>query len=198
MKEVSDLMIDLETLGKGPDAVVISVGACFFNISTAQILGTFYMACTVDDQLEMGRKVDGSTIKFWMTQEGASKKVFHEQAKPFKDVMTIFSKWVLDTTTISKVKAWGNGSIFDISIMESMFEMCKVKTPWMYNGVMDLRTFKRFVAGGAQVEKLGTNHNALDDAISQAAYVIKHVPRVKSSELTPAEIEIVKELDAKG
>jgi hypothetical protein len=196
MKEVADLMIDLETLGQGPHAVIISIGACFFDISKGQILGTFYMATDVDGQIKDGRSVDASTIKWWMGQSGAAKKVFHEKAKPVKEVLTIFSNWVLQTATISKIKPWGNGATFDISIMEDLLKQYEVKVPWMYNGVMDLRTFKRFCAGGAQVEKLGTDHNALDDAVSQATYIIRHVHRVQPSELTPAEIESVKELEA--
>jgi hypothetical protein len=197
MKEKVDLMIDLETLGQGPHAVVLSLGACFFNITSGQILGTFEMALDVDEQMKRGREVDGSTLKWWMGQSGAAKKVFHEQAKPAKEVLTIFSNWVLQTTTIGKVQAWGNGSTFDISMMEDIMKQYEVKIPWLYNGVMDLRTFKRFCAGGAQVEKLGTNHNALDDAISQATYVIKNVPRVKPSELTPEEVVALKEIEAK-
>jgi hypothetical protein len=175
VKEKVDLMIDLETLGQGSHAVVISLGACFFDLSKGQILNTFYTALDVDEQIKSGREVDGSTLRWWMSQSGAAKKVFHEQARPAKEVLTIFSNWVLQTATISKIQAWGNGSTFDISIMEDLFKQYSVKTPWMYNGVMDLRTFKRFVAGGAQVEKLGTDHNALDDAISQATYVIRHI-----------------------
>ena len=72
------------------------------------------------------------------------------------------------------MKVWGNGSTFDISIMENILNMYRIKLPWSYNGVMDLRTFRRFIARGATVENLGVAHNALDDAKSQAVFVIKH------------------------
>lgn len=172
---MNDLMIDFETLGTDPDTCVISVGACFFDETTGQIGPTFYMAFDIDEQLKKGRSITGSTLKWWMGQSGAAKKVFNEQAQPAKDVLTLFSKWVLSQNTISKIKPWGNGSSFDISIIEDMFRMYDIKCPWLYYSVYDLRTFKRYIANGAKVVVAeGTAHNALDDAIAQAKYVIEH------------------------
>lgn len=175
MTKFQDLMIDFETLGQTPTTTVISLGAVFFNPDTGEMGPSFYMAFDVDEQIKRGRTIDGSTLKWWMGQSGAAKKVFNEQAKPAKDVLELFAKWVLGQNTISKVYPWGNGSSFDISIIEDLFRMYEVKCPWMFYNVFDLRTFKRFVANGAKVDKSeGTNHNALDDAKNQAQYVIDH------------------------
>lgn len=171
----NDLMIDFETLGQDPDTTVISIGACFFDEASGSIGPTFYMAFDVDEQIRKGRTITGDTLKWWMGQSGAAKKVFNEKAKPAKDVLTLFSQWVLANNTISKIKPWGNGSTFDISIIEDMFRMYDVKCPWLYYNVFDLRTFKRYIANGAKVDKSeGTDHNALDDSIAQAKYVIQH------------------------
>lgn len=171
----NDLMIDFETLGQTPSAAVISVGAVFFDPVTGEKGPTFYMAFDIDEQIKKGRSIDGSTLKWWMGQSGAAKKVFNEQAKDPKQVLELFAKWVLSNNSISKIYPWGNGSSFDISIFEDLFRMYDVKCPWMYYNVFDLRTFKRFVAGGEKVDKAeGVNHNALDDAQNQANYIIKH------------------------
>lgn len=170
-----DLMIDFETLGQTPSTTVISLGAVFFDPETGQKGPTFYMAFDVDEQMKRGRTIDGSTLKWWMGQSDAAKKVFNEKAQPAKEVLELFSKWCLSQNTISKILPWGNGSTFDISIIEDMFRMYDVKCPWLYYNVYDLRTFKRFVANGAKVPKTeGVNHNALDDAQNQANYVIEH------------------------
>jgi exodeoxyribonuclease VIII len=170
-----DLMIDLETIGTDPTTTVISLGACFFDLETGKIGPTFYMALDVDEQLKKGRSLDGSTLKWWMGQSGAAKKVFNEKAKSADEVLRTFSTWVLANCQISKVKPWGNGATFDISIMENMYRMYGIKCPWMYNSIMDLRTFRRFIANGDKVDKSsGVDHNALDDAINQANFVIRH------------------------
>lgn len=175
MTKFEDLMIDFETLAKTPQSAVISVGATFFSLDTGELGPTFYMCFEIDEQLKRGREIDADTLKFWMNQSGAAKKVFNDKAQDPKQVLELFSKWVLGQNTISKIKPWGNGSTFDISIFEDLFRMYGVKCPWLYYNVYDHRTFKRFIAGGAKVDKSdGVNHNALDDAIAQAKYCIEH------------------------
>lgn len=184
---MQDLMIDFETLGQDPDTCVISLGACFFDEVSGKIGPTFYMAFDIDSQIAKGRSITGSTLKWWMGQEDAAKKVFNEKAEDPKAILELFSKWVIGNCGISKVKPWGNGSTFDISIIENMFKMYGVKCPWLYYNVYDLRTFKRYVARGAKVPKNeGINHNALDDAINQAKYVIEY------SKLDQEMIELLK------
>jgi hypothetical protein len=172
---MNDLMIDFETLGQTPTTTVISLGAVFFNQETGELGPTFYMAFDIDGQIKKGRTIDGDTLKWWMSQSGAAKKVFNEKAKPAQEVLELFAKWVLSQNSISKINPWGNGSSFDISIIEDLFRMYGIKCPWLFYNVYDLRTFRRYIANGAKVDKsAGVNHNALDDAINQAKFVIEH------------------------
>lgn len=172
---MTDLMIDLETLGTNPDCPVISIGAVFFDVDSKQLGPTFYMALDVDEQIKRGRKVTGSTLKWWMGQADAAKRVFHEQAKPVPQVLTTLAQWFKNNN--SKTHVWGNGATFDISILENMFEMYGIEIPWSFSKIMDLRTFKRFQAKGARVIIPGTAHNALDDAVGQAKYILEHLQR---------------------
>lgn len=168
---MKDCMIDLETLGTSPETPVISLGAVFFDIETKKLGNTFYMAADVNEQIARGRKPTGDTIKWWLGQTDAAKRVFHEQAKPMALVLQTFIQWY-KANNPKGAYVWGNGSTFDISIMENLFRDYQITLPWGYNKAMDLRTFKRFQKGGEQVQKGGVNHNALDDAISQAKYVM--------------------------
>lgn len=171
---MNELMIDLETLGTGPDTIVISLGAVFFDLDAGKLGATFYMAFDIEDQIKIGRSFTADTLKFWMNQEGAAKKVFHEQAKPTKLILDLFAKWVKDNSMKSKVKPWGNGSHFDISIMESLFHDFGIECPWLFYNVMDVRTLRRFLANNEKIPKPGTNHHALDDAKTQAEFCIQH------------------------
>lgn len=169
---MNDCMIDLETLGTDPDSPVISLGACFFDIEKKVMGPTFYLAMDIDEQLKRGRKPSGSTLKFWMGQADAAKIVFKEQAKPTLEVLRTFIVWF--KANGAKAKVWGNGSTFDISLMEDLFRMYGLDCPWLYYNVMDLRTFKRFVAKGAKVPPPLIPHHALEDAKTQAQYVMEH------------------------
>lgn len=170
-----DLMIDFETLDVIPKAVVISLGACFFDIEKGTLGGTFYLPFEIETQMKEGRTISASTLKWWMSQEDAAKKVFHEQAQDTADTLNRFVLWVKSNCPNSrKLKIWGNGSTFDVSIIEDLFRDYEIKAPWSYSSVMDLRTFRRFVANGEKIENSGVKHNALDDAKAQAEFVIKY------------------------
>jgi hypothetical protein len=171
---LTDLMIDLETLSTTPQTAVVSLGAYYFNPFTKERGPTFYMILDLQDQIDKGREISASTLKWWMGQEDAAKTIFHEKAKPTIEVLNTFVQWF--TATNKTAFVWGNGSTFDISIMENLFRDYGVKIPWGYNKVMDLRTFKRFCApeGSKVLIKSGVKHNALDDAQGQAEFVMEN------------------------
>jgi hypothetical protein len=176
-----DIMIDLETLSTDTDTAVVSIGACLFDIKTGEIPSTFYMSLQLQDQFDNGRKVSESTLKWWFTQNDSAKSVFRENAMPPKEALDLFSNWLtLNVPDIRKRKVWGNGSGFDVSIMEHMYKASSIPVPWTFGNIMDFRTFRRFMADGAKVENIGTHHNALDDALSQAQFVIKYSKKEKS------------------
>ena len=177
-----DLMIDLETLGTNTKAPIISIGAVWFDPESGELGAKYYVTLDVAEQMDSRtRFADASTIKWWMQQDGAAKAVFREDAKPTKYALQNFRDWIMSTAGAgAKSKAtkkcfpWGNGSCFDIVLLESIFKDYDIECPWLFYNVMDLRTFRRFVTGGAKVENAGTAHNALDDAVAQAEYVIKY------------------------
>lgn len=180
-----DIMIDLETLGTKADAHVISIGACAFDIEMESITKVFYGTLDHADQQKMGRSIDFQTVKWWLSQSDEAKKVFDSkpsvsegvfgkelstfETRSSSSVLVEFVEWV---ESIEDRTVWGNGSTFDIVIMNDLLNTFDIRVPWKYTKVNDLRTFVRFLGKGKKVEKLGVNHNALDDAISQAQYVI--------------------------
>lgn len=168
------VMIDLETLGTTPECVTISLGACFFDLVRGTIGPTFYLALDVQDQIDKGRKIDADTIKWWMGQSGAAKKVFAEGAKSPAEVLTLFSAWLNANSGTKERFVWGNGATFDISIMESLYRTYNIKVPWLFYNVMDVRTFRKYLCKNEKIAKGGVNHNALDDAHSQAQFIIDH------------------------
>jgi len=171
------LMIDLETLGTSTDCPVISIGASWFDLKSKIIGNPFYMVLDIKDQIDSKiRSVDADTIKWWMNQSQDAKKVFRDNTVPTKDALEVFAKWILENAgskakTTKKCFPWGNGSSFDLAIMESMFRDYNVTCPWYFYAQRDLRTFKVFVGKGKKIEKAGTEHNALDDAVSQINYM---------------------------
>lgn len=167
-----DAMIDLETLSITSNAVILSVGACAFDLDKKEIYSTFEVTLDIDQQLK-NRDINGSTILWWMDQsDEARSKITKTQKTNIILFLKNFSLWIKK----NKIKyVWGNGSHFDISILQNLYEQYNVEVPWKYNKVQDLRTFKRFVANGKTIKRVGTAHSALDDAVSQAKYVLENI-----------------------
>ncbi len=70
-----NIMLDLETMGNGPDAAIIAVGACKFD--TIAVLDTYYCVVDLTSSLNAGLKVDGDTILWWLKQSDDARKAIH-------------------------------------------------------------------------------------------------------------------------
>lgn len=180
MIKYTQLMVDLETLGTNTDCPVISIGATWFCLETKTIGDTFYAIFDVADQIDTRtRFADASTFKWWLSQGNSAKAVFKDNPLPTKVVLEKFREWIMvhvgsKSKTTKKCFPWGNSNSFDLVIMESLFKDYGVTCPWIYYNQRDLRTFRDLIANGAKVEKLGTDHNALDDCISQIKFMFNH------------------------
>ncbi len=168
-----DFMIDLETLGTKENCVVISIGVVAFNEEGFQGRD-FYAVFNVEEQIVKGRKIDYSTLKWWMSQSEEARKVFTEGSHNVETILNCLTEYINSFMEDGKSAfIWGNGSIFDISIMQNLYDQYNIEIPWKFWNVMDLRTFVRFVGDGERVQNNGIQHNARDDARNQAEYVIR-------------------------
>ena len=86
--------------------------------------------------------------------------------KPQKDVV------VLRLPFPQKVKLWGNGSDFDNVLMITACEAAGVKPAWKFYNHRCHRTLKNLCRSVTMPERVGTYHNALDDAKTQALHAI--------------------------
>lgn len=173
---MKDLMIDIETLGTEPNTPVISIGAVFFDIETKKLGPEFYVILDINNQLDRGRKPTGNTIKWWMSQSETAKKIFFDTVETStNNAMSLieFVRFIVKHNPNTNV--WGNGCNFDITIMENLLKDYGIETPWTFRNIMDLRTFRRFKANNKAIKALGTHHMALDDAKSQAQFVLDNL-----------------------
>lgn len=177
--KANHIMLDLETLDTGPRSVVTSIGAVVFRPDEAVLGDTFYVELTDDllAQQKLGRTINGDTVKWWMQQDPAAKKIFANPGMPGVRVNTVlgldmFRKFVLEHESVDGM--WGNGADFDNIILGSLYEDYGLRKPWSYGNNRCFRTYKNHPGVPHKYERTGTHHNALDDAITQA----KHLQRI--------------------
>ncbi|EHX1934491.1 3'-5' exoribonuclease, partial [Escherichia coli] len=167
------LMIDLETMGKNPDAPIISIGAIFFDPQTGDMGPEFSKTIDLDTA---GGVIDRDTIKWWLKQSREAQSALLTDEIPLDDALLQLREFIDENSGEFFVQVWVNGANFDNVILRRSYERQGIPCPWRYCNDRDVRTIVElgkaidFDARTA-IPFEGERHNALDDARYQAKYV---------------------------
>lgn len=162
-----DLMIDIETLGTAPGSVILSIGAVAFDAESGEFGEEFYAAIDPQSAVAAGLTMDVSTLKWWMEQSEDARSAAFSGFWVLGPALNVFGTFV---RRVGATRVWAKPPSFDLVLLESAFRACSMETPWHYKTPRDCRTL--FDLTGATQPDVGTAHNALDDAKSQALGVI--------------------------
>jgi hypothetical protein len=194
MVQFKDWSLDIETLGTVNNSVVLSCGLVGFNMKGKDTpeslldksnLGHSVFKClfNVESQQRRGRRIDASTVLWWQTQSKEAQLAVQGayMSQPtmqhaddqviggLKQIREIIEKSGFDC------RIWGNGNMFDNTIMRSLFASYGEKYPTSFRHDLDMRTMAYLYQ-----QKTGKNdlpwyeskalvaHNALHDAAAQA------------------------------
>jgi hypothetical protein len=166
-----EVMLDLETMGRTPNAPILQVAAVAWDSQTGRHVHEFHCHVSFQDELRLGFKPDADTVLWWMEQsESARKAIIDGQTKSplkTKDMVQRLHTWVV-SNQLSEVNWWSNGPAFDSSIMSMHFACFNSLPPWKhwadrcYRTLMEERKFNP-----RTVTRSGVAHNALDDCAHQ-------------------------------
>lgn len=162
------VMIDLETISTRKRAVIVSIGIATFD--GLRITGTHLLLPEVQPQIAAGRHVDFGTIQWWIREaSGAIDTSFlaPDTGRLHVGVMQGFLKSIIGPDGL----VWGNGSDFDISILETYLEDFGFGAPWSYRNVRDVRTL-RMLRPEIRPTDPSVRHDPVSDAVSQANHVM--------------------------
>ena len=165
---MNNVMLDLETMGTRPGSVIVSVGAIEFDPKSAQLGRTFYNTCSIQSAVDVGLAMDPETVTWWLSQSEDARKELTKAKGDLKSVLTSFAHWVFHCG--KDVKLWGNGSDFDNALLAEAYRRIDQPIPWKFWNNRCYRTMKSLFPG-VKLEREGTHHNALDDAIYQAKHL---------------------------
>lgn len=161
---MTNIIIDLETLGQSPGCIILSIGA--YCLETKE---TFYRAVSIDSNLKLGLTMDASTLQWWMKQSDDARKVFNEPSVTLNAALLALSQWM---SQFSKVNVWGDGAMFDLSILEAAYRAAKLNYPWHYTQCCCYRTLKKLFPQFPK-PRTGTYHRADDDARTNGEHLDK-------------------------
>jgi len=164
-----NIMIDLETMGTNSFTPIISIGAVYFD--EYGIGEKFYTKVSLDSCLNCGMKIDADSVIWWLQQSDEARKEFkyNSQDRCIQDALAMFKDFYKEDSYV-----WGNGADFDIVILANAYKRVNLPVPWKFYHVCCFRTIRTlFPDIEAQDCSDLIAHNALHDAINQAAYAIE-------------------------
>lgn len=170
------IMMDIETMGTGADAAVISVELCVFDPKTGEVGAKAEFHSTFGAMRDIGRKFEPDTVKWWMQQDSeAQQGLFRDDADVDAGVFCRkIGRWIENIGEPRHLRIWAKDPTFDVMIMRSLFERCEVKWTGRFWHEYSVRTM--LLMGKAlkidDVERVGFAHGALNDAVHQAKQVM--------------------------
>lgn len=192
---IHDFSLDIETLSTAKNAVVLSIGAVYLNNikrdgNVISFPNEFYRIITVQDQVDRGRVIDYSTLKWWMKQPAHVRDDTFEgmgdrKAQMLGSALIDLTVWTEEIAQGQERHFWVKGIGFDGAILESAHtgpgKMTDVVT-LPFRGWQEVRTLERL--GGTTMQDQNNRdhlplhqvceewkHHALYDARAQGVFV---------------------------
>ena len=156
------IMIDLETLGTGVNACVVQIGACDFKGETI-----FKRNISPEDAVENGAVIDASTVMWWLAQSESARRSILTPGASEREAFEELNDYLADADEV-----WSHAT-FDFVIVNNVMRRLGIKPKFSFRSARDIRTLNALAKGRVDlspVERQGTHHDALDDAIYQAQY----------------------------
>lgn len=163
---ISNVMLDLETLDTRPGGVILSIGAVYFD--KYDTYEEFHEIINLQSSLAAGLIMSPDTQAWWTKRSEEARKTLitaqNNEGKDLVEVLNLFSAFCK-----KDVKMWGNGSDFDNMMLGYVYEKLNVPLPWKYYNNRCYRTLKN-LRKDIKLARVGTYHNAVDDARTQAEH----------------------------
>lgn len=202
--------LDLETLSTEANAVILSIGACWFDPQGDGFLHSwpdnphpdgpeekFYPFCLtplnfeakIDIQscLDVGMAVSGSTLTWWSQQSDEARKRAFGGTTTIREALNDFAEFVAMVRTDFPNRAepddvciWGNGAAFDNAVLTNAYHRLGYQTPWSFRNDRCYRTFVAMMKD-AGIDPEFKRLGVFHDALSDAISQAMHIQRINAA-----------------
>ena len=151
---MTDVVLDLETLGTTSDSAVLSIGA----VALVEPREDFYVV--ID---KPSGAVDAGTVLWWLRQHEAVRGAV-QSGQPEVSALLLFADWLALRRGEGTLRLWGSED-FDTVILGNAYGRNGMERPWHYQEPRGLRTLFEF--RGIDEDAIpweGTEHIAIDCA----------------------------------
>lgn len=164
---MKDLMLDIETLGNTPNAVIVQIAAAYFDRETGEVGLVFNENINIESSMSEGFEVSPNTIRWWLNQPSeVINSVFSDIGEDIYSVLRHFMSFANQAETI-----WSHAT-FDFVIVNNALRRLGMKQ-LPYQVARDIRTLVDLTGFDYKdFPREGTHHNALDDVMHQIKYCV--------------------------
>lgn len=173
---MNDIMVDIETMGTKPGCAIVSIGAVQFDLKSGQTGDKFYCNIDLKDCQDNGLKLEADTVWWWLSQNKSAQEALNCERLLLENALQKFERWFENINT-QNLQIWANSPSFDLSVLESAFNIMGRKQPWFYWQERDVRTLVSF---NPELKKSIVN-DLPHDAISDCLYQIKYCSAIYNS-----------------
>lgn len=183
MQPILSIMTDIETTDTAPSSVILTTGACVFNLATGEIGDKFYVKLNRMEGVEAGLTESASTIAFWGRQSEAARAESFDPdpatVTGYREGLKQYSDWVIamrDKYPARELCMWANDPDFDLVKLQWSMGVFSILPPWQYWEHKSCRTMELVgkqlgIDKKRDFKRVGMHHRADDDAVYQASYV---------------------------
>lgn len=166
------VMFDLETLDNRASAAISSLGAVLFDPRSDWMGKTLHIHIDLPSQRAYNRSIGAETVLWWIGQDDVARQTLRDgQSATPADLIVALEAF--EAFIPKEAEIWCNGNSFDLAILADAYDRFNWPRPWKFWNERDLRTLKG-LNKTLRIERSGTHHNALDDAIHQAR-LVQHI-----------------------
>lgn len=191
-----NVMVDVETLGLAPNSAIVQIGAVRFDpfmgekgtISSPEGSFNFHTKLTANPRID--GDLDVGTVLWWLKQDkDAQVRVFQPAREPTDHILFGIQQFAIWLRQLPFRYVWAAGPQFDLMLLKVTWERAINQNlvqgdrawPITYGVERDFRTLKHV---GRMLQfpeplRVGTKHDALDDAHHQAAVAVEFLRRLK-------------------
>lgn len=143
------LMMDIESLALGPRPVVTQLALLGYEIDLDELLfDQYYQYLPIEPQQQIipPRKIQASTIAWWMKQSDEAREKFEQSSgDDFEDLVAAIRGFIatfnrLTNNGTRNYELSAKGPQFDVVAIETLILELGLEIPWKHDRVTDLRT----------------------------------------------------------
>lgn len=165
-------MLDLETMGNGPNAAIVAIGAVEFEPEIFLLGREFYRVVDLASSVELGGEIDASAVQWWLGRSDEARAAIRQSPQiHIKPALVQFAEWLSHCS--ADIQLWGNGAAFDNVILAQAYKRAGLEVPWKFWNDRCYRTLAALHPDTPPGHGEGTAHHALDDARTQAKHLLR-------------------------